>query len=189
MVDNSESRNIYNTIETNLRYGNYEDNYDKNLNGHKVLLSKCPKIDAKNNIFIKIMKERGKKKLNPIEIFNRNKEYLNKMPRKKSSGRFCRPFEGEYDKKKEILFNALKNNHYEEIVNEMRKKYIKDKKHYYTYSDDTLTLNFPMVENFRNEEYLNYIDNKSKWLVNKDFERYKQPEREKIYFPRINKEI
>ena len=71
------------------------------------------------------MKERGKKKLNPIEIFNRNKEYLNKMPRKKSSGRFCRPFEGEYDKKKEILFNALKNNHYEEIVNEMRKKYIK----------------------------------------------------------------
>ena len=111
------------------------------------------------------------------------------MPRKKSSGRFCRPFEGEYDKKKEILFNALKNNHYEEIVNEMRKKYIKDKKHYYTYSDDTLTLNFPMVENFRNEEYLNYLDNKSKWLVKKDFERYKQPEREKIYFPRINKEI
>ena len=189
LVDNSESANIYNTIETNLRYDNYEDNYNRNLNGHKVLLNKCPKIDARNNIFIKIMKERGKKKLNPIEIFNRNKEYLNKMPRKKSSGRFCRPFEGEYDKKKEILFNALKNNHYEEIVNEMRKKYIKDKKHYYTYSDDTLTLNFPMVENFRNEEYLNYLDNKSKWLVNKDFERYKQPEREKIYFPRINKEI
>ena len=71
----------------------------------------------------------------------------------------------------------------------MRKKYQKDKNHYYSYSEKLLTLSFPMVEPFRNEEYLKYVENKSKWIVNKDFDRYKQPEREKIYFPRINKEI
>ena len=46
-----------------------------------------------------------------------------------------------------------------------------------------------MVEGFRNEEYLNYIENKSKWIIEKDFDRYKQPEREKIFFPRIIKEL
>ncbi len=111
------------------------------------------------------------------------------MLRKKSNENFCRPFEGEYDKKKEILFSPCKKNHYEEILSEMRQKYIKDKDHFYTYSGKALTLSFPMIEGFRNEDYLNYINNKSKWLIQKDFDRYKQPEREKIFFPRINKEI
>jgi hypothetical protein len=33
------------------------------------------------------------------------------------------------------------------------------------------------------------MENKSKWINKNDFDRYKQPEREKIYFPRIKKEI
>ena len=111
------------------------------------------------------------------------------MFRKKSSGRFCLPFKGDYDKKKEILFSPSKLNHYEELVNEMRKKYINDKNNYYSYSEKALTLSFPMVEGFRNEEYLKYIENKSKWIIDKDFDRYKQPEREKVFFPRIIKEI
>ena len=46
-----------------------------------------------------------------------------------------------------------------------------------------------MIDRYRNEEYINYMDNKSKWISKKDFDRFKQPEREKIYFPRISKEI
>ena len=111
------------------------------------------------------------------------------MLKKKSPGRFCKPFEGEYDKKKQILFSPARMNHYEELINDMRQKYLQDKDHFYTYSEQYLTLSFPMIEQFRNEEYLKYIDNKSKWIVDKDFDRYKQPEREKIFFPRINKEI
>ena len=148
-----------------------------------------PRVDASNKIYLNILKEREKKKLNPIEIFKKNKQYLNKMIRKKSSGRFCRPFEGEYNPNKEILFNALRKNYYQDVVNKMMEKYKKDKDHYYTYSEQALTLSFPMIEGFRNEDYLNYLDNKSKWISKNDFDRYKQPEREKIYFPRINKEI
>ena len=43
-----------------------------------------------------------------------------------------------------------------------------------------------MYDTSRNEEYIKYIENKKKWRNKKDFERFKQPEREKIYFPRIN---
>ena len=108
------------------------------------------------------------------------------MLRKKSSGRFCLPFKGDYDKKKEILFSPSKLNHYEELV-KMRKKYINDKNNYYSYSEKALTLSFPMVEGFRNEEYLKYIENKSKWIIDKDFDRYKQPEREKVFFQELVK--
>jgi len=181
---NYESSNRNNIkIENKFRY-NSIDNYS---NRHKITLKKTPKIDSKNKIFINIIKERENKIISPIEIFNRNKKYLNKMFRKKSSGRFCLPIKGDYDKKKEILFSPSKLNHYEELVNEMRKKYINDKNNYYSYSEKALTLGFPMVEGFRNEEYLKYIENKSKWIIDKDFDRYKQPEREKVFFPRLKK--
>ena len=159
------------------------------MNKYKIKVSKTPKDNYKNILFIKILKERENKLNNPIEIFNRNKKYLNKIIRKKFSERFCQPFKGEYDHKKEILFSPAKINHYVELVNEMRKKYLKDKDHYYSYSEKYLTLSFPMVEGFRNEEYINYIEHNSKWIVDKDFDRYKQPQREKIFFPRIQKEI
>ena len=175
-------------LENNNRY-NSIDNDSNKLNKYKIKLRKTPKDNYKNIRFIKILKERENKLNNPIEIFNRNKKYLNKIIRKKFSERFCQPFKGEYDHKKEILFSPAKINHYVELVNEMRKKYLKDKDHYYSYSEKYLTLSFPMVEGFRNEEYIKYIENKSKWIVDKDFDRYKQPQREKIFFPRIQKEI
>ena len=80
----------------------------------------------------------------------------------------------------------MRKNHYEEVVNKMREKYLKDKDHFYTYSEMALTLSFPMIDKFRNEDYLNYINNKSKWIVSNDFDRYKQPAREKYYFPKID---
>ena len=188
-INSGYSNKINLKLINNLNYNTIETNGNNNSNYSKILLTKTPKIDTKNKTFINILKERENKKISLYKIFNRNKKYLNRMFRKKSSERFCQPFEGEYDKKKEILFNPCKLNHYEELVNEMRKKYNKDNNHYYSYSEKSLTLSFPMVEGFRNEEYLKYIENKSKWLIQKDFDRYKQPEREKIFFPRINKEI
>ena len=68
----------------------------------------------------------------------------------------------------------------------MREKYLKDKNHIYSYSNYSLNLNFPMIDTGRNEKYEQYLENKKKWRHNKDFERYKQPERDKIFFPRIN---
>jgi len=188
-INSGYSNKINLKLINNLNYNTIETNGNNNSNYSKILLTKTAKIDTKNKTFINILKERENKKISLYKIFNRNKKYLNRMLRKKSSERFCQPFEGEYDKKKEILFNPCKLNHYEELVNEMRKKYNKDNNHYYSYSEKSLTLSFPMVEGFRNEEYLKYIENKSKWLIQKDFDRYKQPEREKIFFPRINKEI
>ena len=177
-----------NNYGKNMRYNTLENEHNF-LNQKKINMKLSPRVDARNKIFLSILKEREKKKLNPMEIFNQNKLYLNKMIRKKSSGRFWRPFEGEYNPNKEILFNALRQNYYQDVVNKMMEKYKKDKDHYYTYSEKALTLSFPMIEGFRNEEYLDYLDNKSKWISKNDFDRYKQPEREKIYFPRINKEI
>ena len=183
--------NKKNQFENNYRYNTIENDHlnTENANSRKIILSMQPKVDAKNIIFMNILKKRENKRISPIEIFNRNKKYLNKMIKKKSYGRFCQPFKGEYNNKKEILFGPSKNNHYVELANKMREKYINDKKHYYSYSEKALTLSFPMIEGFRNEDYLNYIDNKSKWISEKDFDRYKQPEREKIFFPRIIKEI
>ena len=177
-----------NNYGKNMRYNTLENEHNF-LNQKKINMKLSPRVDARNKIFLSILKEREKKQLNPMEIFNKNKLYLNKMIRKKSSGRFWRPFEGEYNANKEILFNALRQNYYQDVVNKMMEKYKKDKDHYYTYSEKALTLSFPMIEGFRNEEYLDYLDNKSKWISKNDFDRYKQPEREKIYFPRIKKEI
>ena len=44
----------------------------------------------------------------------------------------------------------------------MREKYIKDKKHFYSYSDYSIYLSFPMYDTSRNEEYIKYKENKKK---------------------------
>ena len=189
-IINNNSLKKNNKLENSYKFHTIENDINnKRLKRNKITLNKNRKVFSQNFAFIKILKKRENKIISPKEIFNRNIKILNKMNRKKSFDRFCLPFKGEYDAKKEILFSPSKLNYYEELVKQMREKYIKDKDHFYTYSEKTLTLNFPMIESFRNEEYIKYIDNKSKWIADKDFDRYKQPEREKIFFPRINKEI
>ena len=117
-------------------------------------------------------------------------DYIKKIPKNPAStGKFWKNYDGEYDKSKQIFINSVRKNYFESVVDQMRKKYIQDKDHLYTYGNSHLTLNFPMIDRERNENYISYINNKSKWIVNKDFDRYKQPEREKVYFPKILNEL
>ena len=163
---------------------------EPNQNYNKRIINIGPKVIANNRLYRSILKNREDNfSTESSDIFEKNKEYIIKMKKKQRPEKLWKPFEGEYDKSKQINFYALKNNHYEEVVNKMREKYLKDKNHFYTYSELALTLSFPMIDKFRNEEYLKYIDNKSKWLALKDFDRYKQPPRDKVYFPKIDKEI
>jgi hypothetical protein len=126
---------------------------------------------------------------NPKEIWNSNIEYLRLIKKKPKIEKFCRPSPNSMDEgsDKMIIYGPSRKNHYENIVKSMREKYVKDKRNFYTYSVYGLSFNFPLIERDRNEDYLQYIENKSKWLVpNKDFDRYIQPPREKYYFPKIN---
>jgi len=191
------------TINTNK---NNKDNNDISMNKYdkktvqtepksynERMMNIAPKIMANNKIYNNILKTRAKNYLknllNTDEILKRNIEDIKKIRRKGKFEKFWKPDNNEYDKNKKIYFYAIRANHYDEVVSRMREKYLKDKNHFYTYSDYSLALSFPMIDRYKNEEYLKYLENKSKWINKNDFERYKQPEREKIYFPRINKEI
>ena len=147
------------------------------------------RLDSKNLTFDAFIKERTMKRTTSEDIWNRQKNYLRTMNRKPREDRFCRPSPTPMagGSNKFIMYGFSRANHYEDIVKTMREKYIKDKDHFYTYSLYGLSFNFPLFERDRNEEYYKYIDNKSKWLIpNKDFDRYKQPPKEKYYFPKIN---
>ena len=166
-----------------------KNNFNEEIrNIHKLILKQ--KTDSKNEAYDKLLKEKKLRSISKSQIWQNNLNYINHLkntiPLKE---KFCKPYPKGTDiieKPKEILFCSSKSNYYEAIVKKMREKYLKDKNHYYSYSDYSLALSFPMIERERNVEYLNYIENKSKWINEKDFERYKQPEREKYYFPKIN---
>ena len=154
-------------------------------NYNKRIVNIGPRVIANNRLYRSILKNREDNfSTESSDIIEKNKEYIIKMKRKQIPEKLWKPFEGEYDHSKQINFYAMRNNYYEEVVNKMREKYLKDKNHFYTYSELALSLSFPMIDKFRNEEYLNYIDNKSKWIVENDFDRYKQPPREKFFFPK-----
>ena len=139
--------------------------------------------------FDAFIRERTMKRTTSEDIWNRHKNYLQTMNKKPREERFCRPSPSPIagGTNRIIMYGPSRANHYEEIVKTMRDKYIKDKDHFYTYSLYGLSFNFPLFERDRNEEYYRYIENKSKWLVsNVDFDRYKQPTKEKYYFPKIN---
>lgn len=159
---------------------------EPNQNTSRRMLSIGPRIVADNKLYLDILKKREENLNNRSDIFQKNIEFLSRMKRKPRPEKLWKPYEGEYDKSKEINYYAMRNNHYENVVNQLREKYLKDKNHFYTYSELALTLSFPMIDKFRNEEYLKYMENKSKWIIPKDFDRYKQPEREKVYFPKID---
>ena len=181
-INSSSSRYNKNRVET-----------EPNKNYEQRMLNIAPKILANNTIFNTILKNReknfGKNLLSHDEYMKKNLEDIKNMKRKGKFEKFWKPDNSEHDPNKKIYFYAIRANHYEEVVNKMREKYLKDKNHFYTYSDYSLALSFPMIDRYRNEEYLKYMENKSKWINKNDFDRYKQPEREKIYFPRIKKEI
>ena len=167
-----------------------EENEKNNLEKieKKVEETKRPiPVDARNLEYENYLREKKLKRIKSEDIWRRNIEDLCSMKRKPHNNRFCMHTPFATSSHNIILFGPSRINHYEEITKNMREKYLKDKNHFYTYSLYGLTLNFPMIERYRNEEYLNYIENKKKWHVkDKDFDRYKQPAREKYYFPKIN---
>ena len=121
-----------------------------------------------------------------IETIRKNKEYIKTMKRKPNpDGHFCRPYLESTSDEDVHFYSPTKNNYYVGLIDRMGSKYINDKDHYYTYSNAALTLSFPLVIN-KNLEYLSYLENKSKWIAKKNFDRYTQPQREKVYFPKIN---
>ena len=157
----------------------------KTKNEEKKILTR---LETKNLSFDNYIKERTMKRTTSEDIWNRHINYLHTMNKKPTYDKFCRPsptpMAGSH---RTIMYGPSRDNHYENIVKTMRDKYIKDKNHFYTYSTYGLSFNFPLIERDRNEEYLKYIENKSKWLIpNKDFDRYKPPPKEKYYFPKIN---
>ena len=169
-----------------------EENEKNNLEKEKQEIEvkkNGPFVDARNQEYENYLKEKKLKRIKSEDIWKRNLEDLKNMKRKPHQDKFCMHTPLASSSYKMILFSPSRINHYEEITKTMREKYLKDKNHFYTYSDYSLALSFPMIDRYKNEEYLKYLENKSKWINKNDFERYKQPEREKIYFPRINKEI
>ena len=182
------------SVDNKLNNPEYSDAYNRhavqtepNQNSSRRILSIGPRIVADNKLYLDILKKREENMNNKSHvIFQKNIEFLSKMKRKPRPEKLWKPYEGDFDKSKQINYYAMRNNHYEDVVNQLRGKYLKDKNHFYTYSELALTLSFPMIDKFRNEEYLNYMENKSKWIVPKDFDRYKQPAREKVYFPKID---
>ena len=188
------------TISLDNNNKNSIDKYDRNIartepniSYTKRILNIAPKIIANNKIFNSALKNREhnkiKKLLDSDSLLKRNLEDIKNIKRKGKFDKFWKPDLSEHDPKKKIYFYSIRANHYDEVVSKMREKYLKDKNHFYAYSNYSLALSFPMIDRYRNEEYINYMNNKSKWIVKSDFDRYKQPEREKIYFPRIQKEI
>ena len=167
-----------------------EENEKNNLEKIEKKIEEAKKpipVDARNLEYENYLREKKLKRIKSEDIWRRNIEDLCSMKRKPHHNRFCMHTPFATSSHNIILFGPSRINHYEEITKNMREKYLKDKNHFYTYSLYGLTLNFPMIERYRNEEYLNYMENKKKWHVkDKDFDRYKQPAREKYYFPKIN---
>lgn len=66
----------------------------------------------------------------------------------------------ETHKKHDIyMYSQQRNNMFNNHLNELREKCLKDKDSYYTYSMDYLTLSFPVYEQ-KNEEYEKFVENK-----------------------------
>ena len=162
-----------------------KNNLEKNEKQEIEVKKNGPIIDARNQEYLNFLKEKKLKRIKSEDIWKRNFEDLKNMKKKPHQDRFCMHSPLASSSHKIILFSPSKINHYEEITKTMREKYLKDKNNFYTYSLLGLTLNFPMIERDRNEEYIKYIENKKKWK-GKDFDRYTQPPREKYYFPKIN---
>lgn len=144
------------------------------------------KLDSRNLAFEEYEKNQMNIKIPIIETIRKNKEYIKTMKRKPNpDGHFCRPYLESTSDEDVHFYSPIKNNYYVGLIDRMGSKYINDKDHYYTYSNAALTLSFPLVIN-KNLEYLSYLENKSKWIAKKNFDRYTQPQREKVYFPKIN---
>ena len=137
-------------------------------------------LNSFNTDFTNLKKQRCNNKTN----FNiKNKEYIEKVRKlakeTKNYSNFCtREVNNEYLQKVEdknvYLYANQRNNYWVKYMDKLRENLETSKDNcFYTYSNKYLYLSIPMQKNIANEAYNNYILNKSKWIGNKDFERYK----------------
>ena len=178
-LNNERSREA--TIKLNLK-----ENEEEKKNKIKLR----PKLDTRNIDFEEKINNLVKPSIS--QTIKNNKDYIIKLEddikngKIKKMDKFCMP---EYEKvyTEPILFNSgLKKNFYHNYFGKLREKYLLDNKHYFAYSDIGLTQSFPLIEPFRNEQYIEYQENKKKWICDKDFNRYSPPPKEKYYLPKIN---
>ena len=144
------------------------------------------KTDSYNKLYEEALKNKERLKMSKTETIMKNINYIKQMPRKVNvDGRFCRPMpDDQYNNNSSNsnsssndvhFYSTVYNNQYVKWVENQKDKYLQRKNSYYTYSNYSLALTFPMVTS-KNVEYLNYIENKRKWIGGKkDFDRYTQP--------------
>ena len=175
-------------INLNSKNSNLYGDNDSIKDIHKLRFKQ--KTDSKNEIYENYLKERKLKHISKSQIWESNLKHIENIKKQiPIVKRFCQPCpegEGVVENPGDILLCPVKKNYFEALTKKMRERYLKDTKHYYSYSNYSLALSFPMIERERNQKYLDYVENKKKWFNEKDFDRYKQPEREKFFFPKIN---
>ena len=170
---------------------NNQDNEEENSNyiNEKNLIKS--KIDSHNYIFDKKKKKRMKFQFSFSQRMIKIKNHLSMLQKKIDDGiipkmeKFCiKDYNSDYNDS--IYFNSgLKKNYYVGIVNSMSEKYLKENDKNYSYSNYLSSI-FPLIEPYRNEKYIEEMENRKKWICKKDFNIYSKPSTEKIYFPKID---
>ena len=158
---------------------------EKNVDVHHMKLK--PKLDSHNWEFDEAMKNIIKE--SKEVTIKKNIDFIKTMKKNPNYIRFCQPVYDVQVTEPIYFYSGQKKNYYNKLVEEMRRKYNSDNNNYYSYSPDHLTLSFPMIENYTNDDYLNAVENKKKWICDKDFDRYVPPPKEKYYFPKINNKL
>ena len=158
---------------------------EKNVDVHHMKLK--PKLDSHNWEFDEAMKNIIKE--SKEVTIKKNIDFIKTMKKNPNYVRFCQPVYNVQVTEPIYFYSGQRKNYYNKLVEEMRRKYNSDNNNYYSYSPDHLTLSFPMIENYTNDDYLNSVENKKKWICDKDFDRYVPPPKEKYYFPKINNKL
>jgi len=167
----------------NIQSGKKEE--EKDIDVHHMKLK--PKLDSHNWEFDEAMKNIIKE--SKEVTIKKNIDFIKTIKKNPNYVRFCQPVYDVQVTEPIYFYSGQKKNYYNKLVEEMRKKYNNDNNNYYSYSSEHLTLSFPMIENYTNEDYLNSVENKKKWITDKDFDRYIPPPKEKYYFPKINNKL
>ena len=167
----------------NIQSGKKEE--EKDIDVHHMKLK--PKLDSHNWEFDEAMKNIIKE--SKEVTIKKNIDFIKTIKKNPNYVRFCQPVYDVQVTEPIYFYSGQKKNYYNKLVEEMRKKYNNDNNNYYSYSSEHLTLSFPMIENYTNEDYINSVENKKKWITDKDFDRYIPPPKEKYYFPKINNKL
>lgn len=151
------------------------NNSISNSNEYSISKQVKPRTDSRNVQYELFLQQKNKYKITKSVLLQKTKEYIKHMPRKPTQGHFCQSLSisSSNDNTPIYLYGSMRNNYYVNLATKMYEKYSKDKDHYYSYSDHALTLSFPKITT-QSEEYINYLDNKRKFICDKDFDRYKR---------------